>query len=1202
MESSDGSAETTRRGESTLSPPEGKWDSIVRLAKQTSGSEIVGLGLRKGGLLELVARAGVTAGEQAAVEELCRWVIQEARPLDFDETDDRFEPVRRSSLGSGAGTGVPLMDDSGTVLGALVVFRRGTQEGIASWRGALHSLVSLAVALALDELSASSEPNDSLEDQNRWEMLYRSLAESSSQKIICKDLAGRFLYANQNFCRSIGKRPEEVIGRTDYDFFPADLAAKYRKDDQVILQKGERFEAVEDHQTGSGELSSVNVAKTPLRDARNRICGVHCIFRDVTAQLRNERELDLRRDLLGAFLQSIPDHVYFKDRDSRFILCSKELSDKFGLESPEEAKGKTDFDFFSFEHAQAAFEDEQSIVKTGKPIIGKREFEELRDGRKSFVLTSKMPFRSGNEIIGTFGISRDITSMVEKQQELDQARKKYQEIFDKAMEGIFQTTPDGRYKEANPALARIYGYTSADELLNEVTDIAKQLYVDQDRRRKFQGLMDKDGEVHGFESQIYRHDGQKIWIAETARTVRDREGRILYYEGIVEDISERKRAEEALKEAREVAEESTRLKSIFLANMSHEIRTPMNGIIGMAGLLRRTKLNEKQLHFAVTIEESCFTLLRLIDDILDFSKIESGKMKLENASFDLTALVESVVELLAEIACRKGVELISRIDPTVPDQVIGDVTRLRQILNNLTGNAIKFTQEGEVQIVVQPLRSKRRKCRLLFEVRDTGIGIDEKTKRKIFKPFTQADDSTTREYGGSGLGLAISRQLIELMGGRLRVESRAGQGSKFWFILSFDTLSTVGKPTQPSHHVLAGTRALILDDNDTVCRTIEQALSSCGIQCSSAPSASKARRILNDDQEKIPVDFLIAARNVTGNRNLKFCAAARSTVNGGALRIVLMAPVGEEISSRRLKQCGVDRVIDKPVKRSQLLAALEGVRSEEEYEPESIPEHRSKGVRILVVEDNKVNQSVALHFLEQLGYEGESVDNGMEAIVRLNQTRYPIVLMDCQMPELDGYEATRRIRKMEADREDGHRTRIIAMTANVSEDDRRKCLDVGMDDYISKPIMLPKMEAALSGIMLREQLPDEDPDAKDEPVRLDERVLANFRNFESSAAVDPLTELVELFREEIPRQRKAIAAAQAAGSREELNRLAHTYKGSASNIGARKLAFLYRQLENAVVDSDDDPTAVERCLSAIWKESDAVLMELENRVVDTVSR
>ena len=1195
-------------------------DQLVALASLTTNTSTAVLMRLQEDQFILEAAFGHPPENQTVYSALYRHTMEKRSLVTFEDLskdpDWTSHPLASDKNVLRRYGGTTIIDNDGSILGILAVHDREPGILSAESRQSLLHLSSLAsrifeAARMEVKLNATeAELEHAREAYNKSEAFYHSLVESLPQNILRKDLDGRFTFANQNFCNVLGKPLEEIIGKTDFDFSSSELATKYQNDDRQVAETGKRFETIEENQTVTLEQNYVHVVKTPIYDRHGQIVGIQGIFWDVTEQRKTEKDLAFERDLLRSLLDSIPDHVYFKDQSSRFIVCSKELADRLGLDSPDEAIGKTDFDFFSPEHAQPAFEDEQRIINTGKPVIGKIEKEILKDGGENWILTSKMPFRSGNgSIIGTFGVSKDVTSLIQTRQELEQAQKKYRDIFEQAVEGIFQTSPDGGFIEANPALARIYGYESAQALLDQVTDIGKQLYVDQRQRRHFQQLMDQKGEVHDFESEIFRKDGKKIWIAETGRVVKDEEGKIKYYEGIVEDISERKRAESAMQIARDVALESTRLKSIFLANMSHEIRTPMNGIIGMAGLLRRTTLDEEQGHFALTIEESGLTLLRLINDILDFSKMESGKMTLEKAEFEPSTVVESVAELLNENAQRKGIELILWIDPLIPRLVIGDATRLRQVLNNLVGNAIKFTSEGEVQILVKPIRTQGNRCRLKFEVQDTGIGIPKEAKRHIFRAFTQADESTTRKFGGTGLGLAISKQLIELMGGKLQVESEANKGSNFWFNLPFERSTSTPVASHTPNKYFNGARVLIVDGNRTVGDLIHKTLRPEGIHCTIVNSSSRARQMVEETQSKgKPFDYLIVDLNVSGNRGLKLCATIRSMPAGRLIKKILMSPVGKKTPSRRLAECDISCVITKPIKRAQLLNGLERARLGEKagtnstlgtQPPEPAPRASKplNGTKILVVEDNVVNQSVALHVLKQLGYEGVAANNGLEAIAILNQIYFPLIFMDCQMPELDGYQTTEKIREMEAAAKDEGKPhiRIIAMTANAMEGDRQRCLDAGMDDYISKPIMLPDIEAVLSGLKAPTLPSTENSDDKTVP-RLDSNVLANFNKLSPEDPYDPLTDLAELFGEEIPKQKKGLEEALAQGDAKKFTHIAHTFKGSANNIGARRLAELCQKLEEWESDLRESSEEIQSILGKIQKEADSVLESLADIV------
>ena len=391
-------------------------------------------------------------------------------------------------------------------------------------------------------------------------------------------------------------------------------------------------------------------------------------------------------------------------------------------------------------------------------------------------------------------LAREVAERKRVEQELRQAEAKYRSIFENAVEGIFQTTPDGRYISVNPALARVYGYATPDALISTLTDIRGQLYVHASSRDEFARLLQEHSTVSGFEAQVYRHDGQVIWITETARAVRDASGALLYYEGTVEDITERKRAEEELQKAKAAAEAAAQAKSAFLANISHELRTPMNGIIGTTELALNTDLTPEQREYLTIVKDSADSLLELLNDVLDFSKIEAGKWDLESIDFSLRDELGVAFKTLAIRAHGKGLELAYHIPAAVPDALLGDPGRLRQIVVNLVGNAIKFTAQGEVVMHVTVEWHTENDVALHFAVTDTGIGIPPDKQQLIFTPFTQADNSTTRRFGGTGLGLAISARLAAMMGGNIWVESAVGQGSTFHFTARFGFQSSVTPP------------------------------------------------------------------------------------------------------------------------------------------------------------------------------------------------------------------------------------------------------------------------------------------------------------------------------------------------------------------------------------------------------------------------
>jgi two-component system, sensor histidine kinase and response regulator len=1026
--------------------------------------------------------------------------------------------------------------------------------------------------------------------------LLRTLLDLSPDAVIVIDphdpnVSWPIIDCNAAACKMNGFEREELIGHSIDVLNVTEGTEQERASYLQQLREVGTLKLETYHQRKDGSTFPVEISTTLIKvDQRELVIGID---RDITERKQIEAALAREQYLLSTLLDNVPDYIYFKDSKSRFIKTSKSHANAFGLSDPAQVIGKTDFDFFTEDHARPAYEDEQEIIRTGQPMS--KEERETWSGRPdTWVLTTKLPMRDEEgKIVGTFGSSKDITERKLVEAELTREKQFLETLNQNSPVAIVVLDNEGNIVSCNPAFEKLFGYAPSESIGKNLDALVTTPETIKDAAAYTKQAM--IGPVHGF-GKRRKKDGQLVTVELHGVPVvvnGEKIGTLAIYHDITE-----------LDKARQEAEEANRTKSEFLANMSHEIRTPMNGVIGMLELALDTPLTSEQRDYLQTSLQSAESLLTLLNDILDFSKIEAGKLELDSINFSLRNAVEDVAYTLAKRAQEKGLEIACLIHPDLISNVRGDPGRVRQILVNLVGNAIKFTHHGEIIVQAEPVDETETHVRVHFAVQDTGIGIAPDRQSAIFDRFTQADGSTTRKYGGTGLGLTICKQLVEAMGGTIGLESTPGIGTTFWFEIDFvkqPSKKPETGPLTPGPANLLQARILIVDDNQINRVVLKKNVEALGCRVDAVTSGAKALEILrNAHRAGDPFHVVLLDMQMPGMDGEQTARAIKSDPAVKDVKILILTSMGQRGDAARLEALGCSGYLLKPVKQQLLFDAIVAVLGQKEERNASlvtrhtVAEHRKLGLRVLLAEDNPINQKLAVVLLQKAGYSVDAVENGKEALEKVQSNSYSAVLMDVQMPEVDGLEATHQIREWE--KETGRHIPIIAMTAHAMQGDRERCLEAGMDDYVTKPLEPKVLFSALDRWIPTEQETEEDdvqdyssPEdifaadldglfGEEESTALDESATVPAESlFTSYTDTTPVNfdaalsrfdgdrefmmEMFKEYKEHLPARQDEIRAALQDEDASRLGRIAHNLKGISLNFSADAVAEIALKLE-----------------------------------------
>ncbi len=1091
----------------------------------------------------------------------------------------------------------------------------------------VHINVSLIRQRGVDYLVALW---DDITESKKAELTLRKLStavEQSPHAVVITDTDARIEFVNDAFVSLSGFSRDEVIGQNPRLLSSGKTPSATYQHMWQTLTGGQTWSGKFVNRTKEGSERIEAAIITPLRDTQGRICNYVAVKEDITERQRSEDEL---RKLYLAVEQS-PESIVITNTAAEIEYVNEAFSRSTGY-TREEATGLNPRVLKSGRTPQATYQDMWDTLTRGDSWSGIL-FNRRKDGSEYEEQATITPVRQADGGISHYlAIKEDVTERRRMSLELEQYRTNLEqlvasrtaELTDVSRElmlaseeqlAIFDTASSGMalikdriVVNCNKRLSEMFGWMEGAMVGQPTTIWYANAEAEKEVVNAYAHIW--QGQAHRREQQLVRKDGSLFWARLTGRAidVKDHSKGTVW---VIDDIADERAAAEAMRHAKELAEDAARTKADFLANMSHEIRTPMNAVIGMTHLMLKTELLPRQRDYMKKIMDSGQHLLGIINDILDVSKLEAGKLGIEHIAFDLEKVLANVSNLISEKVAAKGLELIIDMDRNVPNNLLGDPLRLSQVLINYANNAVKFTARGEVDVVVRLREQTEHDALIYFAVRDTGIGLSPEQCSKLFQSFQQADSSTTRQFGGSGLGLAISKKLVDLMQGEVGVESVLGHGSTFWFTVRLGR----GAATPPQRVLSAdmqGHRALVVDDNESARVVMRDMLEGMGLLVDEAPGGAVAIHAVDQAEVRNQAfDFVFLDWQMPDMDGIETARRLRTRPLKRMPNMVMVTAFGREEVLKAAREAGVKDVLIKPVSASLLFdsilsmmgAAPKGRRSSTEA-PSLIAENLAsiKGARILLVEDNDLNQEVATELLRDAGFIVDVADNGEIALQKVRQASFDLVLMDMQMPVMDGLTATREIRRLPAFAS----LPIVAMTANVQDSDRQRCADAGMNDHLAKPIDPDLLwQTLLRWIKPHSRL--EDRPVGDVPslsgqdqITLPEQIPgldieAGLRRVLGKKAL-----YLSMLQRFLAGQKSVVDGLLSALAKDDLStaeRLAHTTKSTAGSIGALEIQSLAAEIEHGLARGESRPVLITR-IHALEAPLAALMVALEQALPD----